>query len=70
MKQHQITLTISQAQALHTACYLRLRELAMVEDHNPDALRRAHAIEEGNQIVPIADQLAAIIGNAPDQGEP
>jgi hypothetical protein len=46
--------------AVHLALYMRLNELAMIEDHNPDAGRRAQARRDAAPILRVADMLRAL----------
>lgn len=55
-----LRLTENEAQAVHKALYLRLRELSMVEDHNPDARRRAEARNDAAPVISAADKLLDI----------
>lgn len=52
-----LELTPEEAEAVHHALYLRLRELAAIEDHNPEPHRRAQAIRDAAPVIRVADQL-------------
>lgn len=60
MNHRAIELTEEEAQAVHKALYLRLQELSMVEDHNPDPRRRAQAQRDAAPVLRAADKLLDI----------
>lgn len=53
----ELRLTREQAEAVHHALYLRLRELSMIEDHDPDPHRRSWALREARPVLEVADML-------------
>lgn len=62
----EVVLHLSDAEAreVHQALYLRLRELSMVEDNNPDARRRAEAVRIGEVVASAADKLKPLLRKA------
>lgn len=55
----ELSLTPEEADAVHHALYLRLRQLSMIEDHNPDAGHRREAVRLGEIVARAADKIKA-----------
>lgn len=56
-----LELTDEEVRAVHHALYLRLCELSMVEDHNPDQRRRQAARSDAAPVLAVADRLLPFV---------
>lgn len=59
MNRRTLTLTATQAAALHAALRNELHRLSMIEDHDPDRAKAARAVEEASTLLEVLDQLRA-----------
>lgn len=59
MKTIELQLTTEEAEAVHTALYMRLLQLSAIEDHDTQAKRRAQAIRDAQPLIRAADKLKA-----------
>lgn len=57
----KLDLTPEEASAVHHALYMRLQQLSMIEDHNPDPSRRAQAQRDAAPVIRAADRLLALM---------
>lgn len=64
MKTIQLQLTAEEAEAVHTALYMRLLQLSAIEDHDTQAHRRAQAVRDAQPAIRAADKLKAAMPQA------